>query len=352
MTLSLPPPIAGTAVTAVTAGPSGPTRPTSSTSTLPVTAAVGAIAVLSISLFASKYLLDVLVDFQWPVAVYVALLAVVGYGPSVWFCWFASRRWGTGDLGHDIGFAPRLADLAWGPLIWLGAIGAQVAVGAFVVALGVPITGNTDGIDEISADRTYVVSLVITAVIAAPIVEEMVFRGVVMRGLRSRFPLVIVIIAQGLLFGAAHVDPVRGVGNVGLVLVLSGVGIAFGVAVTLLGRIGPSIVAHAIFNGAVLLIVLTGVADRLREDAQPSTVEQIGVVDQADVADVSSDCDANLFGLSVVCLEALDRVKRDGVEHRDVVQLGERLVVDDLTCGGDHVVDADRLGCTRRPNTG
>ena len=67
---------------------------------------------------------------------------------------------------------------------------------------------------------------------------------------------------QGLLFGVAHVDPVRGVGNVGLVMVLPGVGVAFGVAVALLGRIGPSIVAHAIFNGAVLLMVLTGVADR------------------------------------------------------------------------------------------
>ncbi len=149
-------------------------------------------------------------------------------------------------------------------MIWLGAIAAQAVVGAIVVALGLPLVGNTEGLEEISADRTYVVSLVITAVIAAPIVEEMVFRGVVMRGLRSRMPIVMVVIVQGLLFGVAHVDPVRGVGNVGLVLVLSGVGIAFGIAVALLGRIGPSIVAHALFNGAVLLIVLSGVADRLR----------------------------------------------------------------------------------------
>ena len=72
------------------------------------------------------------------------------------------------------------------------------------------------------------------------------FRGVVIRGLTSRLPIVAVVVVQGLLFGGAHVDPVRGVGNIGLVLVLSGVGIAFGVAVALLGRIGPSIVAHAI----------------------------------------------------------------------------------------------------------
>ena len=144
------------------------------------------------------------------------------------------------------------------------AVAAQVVIGAIVVGLGVPLAGNTDGIEEISADRTYVVSLVITAVIAAPIVEEMVFRGVVLRGLHSRLSIPVVVVVQGVLFGVAHVDPVRGVGNIGLVLVLSGVGIAFGIAVVLLGRIGPSIVAHALFNGAVLLVVLSGIADRLQ----------------------------------------------------------------------------------------
>ena len=42
-----------------------------------------ALLVLTLSLFVSKYVLDLLVDFEWPVAVYVALLAVVGYGPSI-----------------------------------------------------------------------------------------------------------------------------------------------------------------------------------------------------------------------------------------------------------------------------
>ena len=299
MSTALPPPIAGTAV--------GERGASGGQTTLPLVAAIGAIAVLSGSLIVSKYLLEALVGFGWPVAVYVALLAVVGYGPSVWWCRFASARWGTGDLGVDIGLAPRFADLGWGPVIWLGAVGAQIAVGAIVVALGVPLVGNTEGIDEIRADRTYVVSLVITAVVAAPIVEEMVFRGVVMRGLRSRLPVVAVVVVQGLLFGLAHVDPVRGIGNMGLVLVLSSVGVAFGVAVSLLGRIGPSIVAHAIFNGAVLLIVLTGVAGRLQDDTSAarlverpvSTNEQISVVDQTNVAEACRDGEANSSRLSI-----------------------------------------------------
>jgi membrane protease YdiL (CAAX protease family) len=258
MSAALPPPIAGTDVRVSSSGRA------SELPTLPLAAAAGAIVVLSASLLVSKYLLDAVVRFGWPLAVYVTILAAVGYGPSVWWCRHVSRRWGTGDLGVDIGLTPRFTDLGWGPVIWLGAVAAQVVIGAIVVGLGVPLAGNTDGIEEISADRTYVVSLVITAVIAAPIVEEMVFRGVVMRGLHSRLSIPVVVVVQGVLFGVAHVDPVRGVGNIGLVLVLSGVGSALGIAAVLLGRIGPSIVAHALFNGAVLLVVLSGIADRLQ----------------------------------------------------------------------------------------
>jgi membrane protease YdiL (CAAX protease family) len=299
-------------------------------------AAWGAIGVLTASLIVSKYLLDAVIDFDWPVAVYVALLALVGYGPSLWWCRLASRRWGTGDLGADIGLTPRFSDLGWGPVIWLGAIAAQVVVGLVIVALGVPLVGNTEGLDGISADRTYVVSLVITAVIAAPIVEEMVFRGVVMRGLRSRLPLVAVIVVQGLLFGVAHIDPVRGAGNVGLVMVLSGVGIAFGIGVALLGRIGPSIVAHAIFNGAVLLLVLTGVADRLQENASSGS-EQISVVDQADVTESGREGDPNASLVSVVGVELVDGRQRGAVEHRDVVERGQRFGLDHAPGRCDHV---------------
>ena len=48
----------------------------------------------------------------------------------------------------------------------------------------------------------------------------------------------------------------RGAGNIGLVLVLAAVGVAFGGAAYLLRRIGPTILAHAIFNGVVMAVVL------------------------------------------------------------------------------------------------
>ncbi len=266
--------------------------------TLPMAAGIGALVVLTVSLLASKYVLDLLVDFEWPVAVYVFLLAVVGYGPSIAWWWFAVGRWGSGDRFGDVGATPRWTDLAWGPLIWLATILVQVFVGAIVLGFDIPLSNNTDDIGELSADRTYAVAIVIAAVIAAPLVEELVFRGLVMRSLLSKLPAVAAIVLQGVLFGVAHIDPVRGIGNIGLALILSGVGISLGTAAYLLRRIGPTVVAHAIFNGVVMILLLTGIRDRLLdenpdlfENGAASVAEQVAVVDQPHVAEPDRGCD-------------------------------------------------------------
>ena len=331
MTPSLPPPVAGTRVVVA--------EPVPALSTLPVRAAVGAMIVLTTSLVSSKLLLDALVELRWPIAVYVAVLAVVGYGPSLWWCWFVSRRWGTGRLGADIGLVARWSDLGWGPVVWLAAVAAQVAAALVVVTLGVPVAGNTDAVSEGAVDRTYIVSIVLTAVIAAPIVEEMVFRGVVLRGLHRRLALVPAVAAQALLFGLAHVDPVRGTGNVGLVIVLTSVGLALGGAAVLLRRLGPSIVGHALFNGAVLLVVLSGLADRV---GAASVVEEGGVVDQANVAEPDRDGDSVPVRSGSV-VDVGDRLQRSSVEDVHVVDLGEWFRVEHVACSGDHGSD----GCRR-----
>ena len=74
-------------------------------------------------------------------------------------------------------------------------------------------------------------------------------------------PVVGAIAAQAVLFGIAHVDPARGVGNVGLVMITGAIGAAFGVSAYLLRRIEVTILAHAILNGVVMAIVLSGVFD-------------------------------------------------------------------------------------------
>jgi membrane protease YdiL (CAAX protease family) len=224
---------------------------------LPLHVAVVALAILTVSLIAGRLVLDAIVDTGWPIVVYVAINVAIGYGPSVWWCWYAAGRWGTGDRWGTLGMRLTASDVGWGPVVWLAAIGGEIVIASIIIATGIPLTNNTEGLRDLDLDRTYVISLLVSAVIAAPIVEEAVFRGLVLRGFLSRMPWVAAVLLQGLLFGLAHVDPERGMGNIGLALVLAAVGVVFGGAAYLLRRIGPTIFAHAILNGVVMAIVLT-----------------------------------------------------------------------------------------------
>ncbi|MGI9030373.1 MAG: CPBP family intramembrane glutamic endopeptidase [Ilumatobacteraceae bacterium] len=223
---------------------------------LPIGVAFGAVAVLIASLITSRFLLDALVDLEWSIAAYTAISVLVGYGPSVWWCWYASRRWGTRRPARDLGLRFRWADAGWGPIVWISAFAGELVMILLVDLTGIPLVPNTEPIGELDADRTYVIALLIATVVAAPLVEEAVFRGLMLRGLLSRMAVVPAVAVQGVLFGLAHVDPVRGTGNIGLALVLSAVGVVLGGAAYLLRRLGPVIIAHALFNGFVLLIVL------------------------------------------------------------------------------------------------
>jgi len=79
---------------------------------------------------------------------------------------------------------------------------------------------------------------------------------VVLRGLLSKWPPAVAIAAQALVFGAAHFDPVRGAGNIGLIMVLAAVGGVLGVAAYHFRRIVPTMIAHAIINAVAMAVVL------------------------------------------------------------------------------------------------
>jgi membrane protease YdiL (CAAX protease family) len=225
---------------------------------LPIKAAWGAVGILLVSVIASRYLLKAIAGFHWPIAAYVAILGVAGYAPSMLWCGYASRRWGTGRFRADVGLQARWVDAGWGPVIWIASLVAQIVVGVLVLALKIPFISNTRDISELSADRGYVVSTLILAVVAAPVIEEIVFRGVVLRGLLSRYKAPLAVGLQGGLFGLAHFDPIRGAGNIGLLLVLTVVGVVLGGAAYLLRRLAPTMIAHAILNGLAMALALSG----------------------------------------------------------------------------------------------
>jgi membrane protease YdiL (CAAX protease family) len=226
---------------------------------LPFQAAAGALVVLTVSLIVGKLIVEALVDRDWPLVVYIVLAATISYGPSIGWGLYVRRRWGAGRLAA-LGWRPRWSDLGWGPLTWLAAVVSQALMAAIILATDIPFTSNIDQ-GELDSDRTYVIALLAAAVIAAPIVEEMVFRGLVLRGFLSRMHAGFAIPLQGILFGAAHFDPSRGIGNVGLLMVLSTVGVVLGLSAFVFRRLGPPMLAHAILNGVALAIALSGWLD-------------------------------------------------------------------------------------------
>ena len=63
----------------------------------------------------------------------------------------------------------------------------------------------------------------------------------------------------GRVFGAIHVQLGVGIENLTVIAALTAVGIVFGFVADHVGRIGPAIVGHAIFNGvAVAAVIVTG----------------------------------------------------------------------------------------------
>ncbi len=221
---------------------------------MPLAAAMAALGVTAAALVVNRILLANLSSLSLPIVVYLLISTVVGYGPMFLCCRWAVRRWGTGSLTDDLGFRFRWSDAWWGPVTWLAAVGAQIVCGIVVVALRIPIKSNTEGISDLRGERGVLIALALSAVIAAPFVEELVFRGVILRGFLSSMEPWMAIALQGVLFGSAHIGPERGAGNLGLVLVLSGVGVVLGGAAYMLRRIGPTIIAHAILNTIALVL--------------------------------------------------------------------------------------------------
>ena len=93
-------------------------------------------------------------------------------------------------------------------------------------------------------------------VIGAPFIEELFFRGLLLRSLMPVAGAAGAIVTQGLVFGALHLRPSYGLGNVSIFVVIAAMGIIQGVVAERFRRLGPGIVAHGFFNLFALLLAL------------------------------------------------------------------------------------------------
>jgi CAAX protease family protein len=154
-----------------------------------------------------------------------------------------ASRWGESSVGLAL---RRLGVRSFRPsaLKWMGAaIGAYLVASALYVALfGAPHQ------KDIAESFGAVPVQVLLIVIAAPISEEVCFRGMLFGGLRTRLPRLAAALISALVFGGLHA--LTGVSAVPPLIV-------FGLILALLyektGSIVPGIVLHMLNNSIALI---------------------------------------------------------------------------------------------------
>jgi membrane protease YdiL (CAAX protease family) len=143
-------------------------------------------------------------------------------------------------LGVVVGLASQFVLVPLISLPWIKALGKT--------------THDLDKVAKNLTDKAHdplgVVLLVLILVIGAPIVEELFFRGLLLRSIERRFGTGWAIGGSALVFGVSHFE----------LLQLPAL-VAFGAVLAFLAvrydRLGPSILAHMTFNAATVVVLLT-----------------------------------------------------------------------------------------------
>lgn len=174
----------------------------------------------------------------------------------------ASFSHGTRSIIRDFGLRFRPIDLLWGLSIGLlaRAVAGQIEATVYGrVGSGAAVLGET------VYDFWFLFAAVLAPVILGPLVEELFFRGLLLRavaatasrGLSPRTTTTIAIGVSALVFALVHlvdVASVNGMLVIGLSTLVFGLGAATVAALT--GRLGGAVIAHVTFNALVVVPAL------------------------------------------------------------------------------------------------
>ncbi|MDE0805518.1 MAG: type II CAAX endopeptidase family protein [Acidimicrobiales bacterium] len=110
-------------------------------------------------------------------------------------------------------------------------------------ALSAPAENLIDRVDGFG-----LVVMGLGVVIVAPIVEELYFRGLLLRTIEQRWGVVVAVVGSSLFFGATHFQLLQLPG-------LTLAGLVFAMAVVRTGRIGAAIAVHIGFNATTFALL-------------------------------------------------------------------------------------------------
>lgn len=170
-------------------------------------------------------------------------------GAPLW----ASYRKGHRSLAVDFGLHMRWTDVPLGLVIGVGSQFALVAVVDLVFrVLGLDLDKVGTAAEELTSSATDVVGVVLLVVIvavAAPIFEELFYRGLWLRSLEHRWGTGWAVLASSVIFGAIHVQPYD-------FPALAGFGAIAALLTVRAGRLGPAVWAHLAFNMTAVAFLL------------------------------------------------------------------------------------------------
>ncbi len=167
----------------------------------------------------------------------------------------SSRLRGTGDLGRDFGWGlGRWWDVPVGAAIGVASQYVLIPLLYFPIErvdhhlsrqLGQPVQRDTGAVHGLGS----MVILLLLLAAGAPMVEELFFRGLVLRSLLGRTPVPVALVGSALLFALAHFEVAQFAG-------LAAFGVVLAVLAWRTGRLTPGIGAHAAFNTVAVLSVV------------------------------------------------------------------------------------------------
>lgn len=163
-----------------------------------------------------------------------------------------SRRDGSGRLSSDYRIRFRWPDVVGLPL---GVATQLVLVPSLYWTLRQwwPGAFSADKVEQRArdlwdrADGAWLLVLVLVVAVGAPLIEELVYRGLVQQALQSRINEVIAVVLAAAFFAAIHFQPVELPG-------LFVFGLVVGVLYQRTGRLGAPIITHVAFNAAGLYL--------------------------------------------------------------------------------------------------
>jgi uncharacterized protein len=216
---------------------------------------IGALLAIAAGMFASVVAREVTGEL----VVVLVVGQLVLWGGLIAVTVVISRRFGTGSLQRDYRLGVRARDLPIGLGVSILMRVAVVVVALAAMALLGEDFAVADQLEPFEAERTALVVALTLSVIGAPFVEELFFRGLLLRALERSWGAAPALVVQAVLFGLAHAT-VAGTAaeNANLVAVLTATGLVLGLTARIAGRLGPAIIGHALFNLTTAVIVLAG----------------------------------------------------------------------------------------------